>query len=185
MNTSRLGLVKKKRRGSYFKCETCGREFYVFPSEIKKAHKKGITIRYCCIGCYDKTGDKNPFWKKKHKKISIEKMKMSPNRPRFGYNLDNPNFVRFGEEYGFEGSSKMWWQRKLLNEIGKCEKCGFDDKRALCIHHKDKNRGNNIRKNLILLCWNCHIIEHFEDRSGLYKYLKTDSFKRSKNVEKV
>lgn len=167
--------AQKKRRGVYFKCETCGEEFYVFPSYLRKSQKAGIQIRFCSMKCYDKKGENNPFWGKKHKKSSIKKMVIHPNRSRFGFGEDNPNFVRFGEDFGFRGKSKLWWQRKFLNEDGKCERCGFSDKRALCIHHKDKNPKNNSEENLELLCWNCHQIWHYEDKSGIYKFLKMGS----------
>ena len=176
--------VVQKRRGAYFKCETCGCEFYVFPSIIRKAEKRGHSIRYCSMGCYDKTGDNNPFWGKNHSKKSIKKMGEHPDRSRFKNGKDNPNFIRFGEEYGFTGKTKGWCQRKLLKEIGKCEKCGFNDKRALCIHHKNKKRGDNNRANLELLCWNCHVIEHFKDKSGMYKFLKGSEYRRRENAQK-
>jgi len=172
-------VVKRKRRGMYFRCETCGKEFYAYPSDIKKAQKRGGMIRFCSVKCYDRTGDNNPMWGKKHKEESIRKMAEHPNRSRFLAGKDNPNFVRYGEEYGFEGKTRGWWQRKLLNEIGECEECGYSDKRALCIHHKDKNTKNNIRKNLELLCWNCHMIKHYKDKSGIYSNLREGNVSRT------
>ena len=177
MSTRIFTKVHKKRRGAYFKCETCGREFYVCPSVIRKAKKHKSQIRYCRQKCYTKLGKNNPFWGKKHSEKSVKKMFAHSNRSRFAHGKDNPNFIRFGEEYGFLGKTRIWWQRKLLKEIGRCELCGFKDWRALCIHHKDKNRKNNTRKNLLLLCWNCHMIEHFKDKSGLYKFLKNKSYR--------
>ncbi len=44
-----------------------------------------------------------------------------------------------------------------------CSNCGIKDKRALMVHHKDKNRQNNKIENLIVLCYNCHVIEHIND----------------------
>lgn len=60
----------------------------------------------------------------------------------------------------------------------KCEKCGFDDHRALQFHHtskKDFNVSDGIKRGLSwdsiseeikkcqVLCANCHQIEHFPD----------------------
>ena len=176
--------TQKKRRGEYYKCETCGEEFYISPSYIKKTLKRGYNIRYCSMECYDKYGDKNPFWGKTFSEESLERIINHPNRNVFKTGEDNPNFVRFGEEYGYLGTSKNWWQRKLLKEVGECELCRYNDKRALCIHHKDKNPKNNSRENLILLCWNCHAILHFEDRSGIYNNLKYDNSGREKNYDR-
>ena len=52
------------------------------------------------------------------------------------------------------------FRRILLDEIGKCERCGFDNKWALIVHHKDGNGKNNKRENLEMICANCHYIEH-------------------------
>src|SRR6267378_1265270 len=101
------GYVKspqaKKRRGIYFRCETCAEEFYVFPSYIRKSKKHGTRIRFCSIKCYNKSGINNPFYGGKHSRKSIEKMMDHPNRPKFLAGKLNPNFTRFGTEYGFRG----------------------------------------------------------------------------------
>lgn len=45
--------------------------------------------------------------------------------------------------------------------IKQCEHCGYDKiPEILGVHHKDKNRNNNNISNLIVLCPNCHSIEH-------------------------
>jgi hypothetical protein len=163
---------QKNRRGAYFKCETCGEEFYVPPSYIKKALRKGFSIRFCSMKCYDKKGEKNPFWGKKHTEESKQKMSESPTRSRFGRGEENPNFIRFGEEYGFQGSHRNWWREKLIRDIGKCEHCGIEDERLFTLHHIDRNRGNNIRSNLLLLCWNCHCLEHWEAADGVYHFMR-------------
>lgn len=165
--------AKKKRRGAYFNCETCGIEFYAFPSLIRQARTNGM-IRFCSIGCYDKTGNSNPFWGKNHTQQSIDKMSSHPNRPKFKTGEDNPNFIRYGEEYGFNGTSKHWWKRKLLAEIGKCEDCNYSDKRILHIHHKDRRPENNVRENLELLCPNCHYMKHFLANDGPYWNLSNE-----------
>ena len=55
-----------------------------------------------------------------------------------------------------------------------CTRCGFNDIRALLVHHKDRNRENNALKNLVWLCHNCHYLVHhykeeLEKLSKLYK----------------
>lgn len=39
-----------------------------------------------------------------------------------------------------------------------CEKCGIGEN--LNVHHIDKNRKNNSISNLMLVCFNCHLLEH-------------------------
>lgn len=54
----------------------------------------------------------------------------------------------------------------------KCELCGTDDRRVLAVHHKDRNRGNNVSENLAWLCHNCHFLVHHYDEGrdrGLLK----------------
>ena len=79
-----------------------------------------------------------------------------------------PRKQRIKEEY-------IEWKKTL-----KCNRCGFDDYRALQFHHhrdKEHNISNMIKSgwNLIsiqeeakkceVLCANCHQIHHFEERS--------------------
>lgn len=69
----------------------------------------------------------------------------------------------------------------LVEEVGKCEICGFADKRILVMHHKDCNRLHNRRGNLIVLCPNCHTLEHFlkTGRLSLKSMSSNDYFKKS------
>ena len=79
-----------------------------------------------------------------------------------------PRKKRIKEEY-------IEWKKTL-----KCNRCGFDDHRALQFHHyrdKEHNISNMIKSGWNLssiqeeaekcevLCANCHQIHHFEERS--------------------
>jgi hypothetical protein len=48
----------------------------------------------------------------------------------------------------------------MLNWNGVCEKCGKEPD-IIHVHHIDKNRKNNNRYNLMVLCYKCHLKEHF------------------------
>lgn len=39
-----------------------------------------------------------------------------------------------------------------------CELCDYNQ--ATVVHHRDRNRLNNSPKNLQVLCWNCHYLQH-------------------------
>lgn len=72
-----------------------------------------------------------------------------------------------------------WHARSLIKAIGKCEKCGFADKRILMVHHKDHNRKNKGRENLLVICPNCHALEHLNpngrpDFRGWFKTPKSE-----------
>jgi len=43
----------------------------------------------------------------------------------------------------------------------KCNRCNYDQKRILVVHHIDHDRSNNDISNLEILCPNCHAIEHW------------------------
>lgn len=45
-----------------------------------------------------------------------------------------------------------------------CNRCGFDNELAICVHHIDRNRSNNKIENLEVLCANCHAIEHNKEK---------------------
>ena len=164
----------KKRRGQYYQCETCKTEFYVMPSYIRKAEKNGTQIRFCSAACYKKDGAQNPMWGRKHKIESVDKMLAHPKRHKFLTGEENPNFRKYGTEFGFRGSRSQWWRKYLLETVGKCERCEFPDKRVLNLHHRDRNRANNTRDNLELLCWNCHAIDHYEAKDGFYHFFAND-----------
>ncbi len=69
------------------------------------------------------------------------------------------------------GTGKGWGiGKRYRGEVGCCERCGYDDcVEILVIHHKDRDRCNNIRKNLEVLCPNCHAVEHYDAKDGWYK----------------
>jgi len=48
-----------------------------------------------------------------------------------------------------------------------CERCGYDKKVILNVHHRDRDHGNNEMSNLELLCPNCHAEEHYLKDSWL------------------
>lgn len=48
--------------------------------------------------------------------------------------------------------------RRLRAEVGCCERCGSTER--LHIHHKDRNKHNQDRSNLVVLCKGCHSFEH-------------------------
>lgn len=46
-----------------------------------------------------------------------------------------------------------------------CEHCGDERVGVLVVHHKDRNKANNVEANLLTLCANCHALEHDRDKS--------------------
>jgi hypothetical protein len=55
--------------------------------------------------------------------------------------------------------------REILKESGvvrKCLLCGIENEKVLVAHHKDHNRNNNHKSNLLWLCMNCHHLVHHD-----------------------
>lgn len=53
------------------------------------------------------------------------------------------------------------YRTKALYQLGSiCADCGYSNKDALEVHHKDRNRQNNDISNLLVLCANCHTLRH-------------------------
>lgn len=171
---------KRFRKGKFITCEKCQISFYVMPSRLKHGNP-----RFCSTKCYDKAGNNNPNWKKPWRESQRKAFYENPNRPKFKTGLDNPNHTRFVDNLNFWGSTIAWYRTNLVKRIGKCEICAFDDKRILQVHHKDKNRKNNTRENVILVCPNCHALEHWKGKSGMYKWIgKGEQIKKTMQKRK-
>jgi hypothetical protein len=169
------GPQQRKRKGVFLACETCKSEFYVMPSRLRQAEKHGVTVRYCSMTCYGKHGTSNPFHGKTHAKVSIERMISHPNRPKFKADATNPNIVRFGSDYKHQESRRL--RGRLLDERGaRCEWCGYSEVAGVLeIHHEDRNRRNNDKANLKILCPTCHAVDHYVRGDGAYNRLRKPS----------
>lgn len=52
-----------------------------------------------------------------------------------------------------------------------CERCNYSKHpEILEVHHKDRNRENNTIENLLVVCPNCHMEEHFLNNDGKWKH---------------
>ncbi len=56
--------------------------------------------------------------------------------------------------------------RLLKERGGSCERCGYNKYEILQVHHKNRNRDDNILSNLELICPNCHYEEHYLKKVG-------------------
>lgn len=170
--TSKFGSPKRKRHGFYYQCETCQKEFYVFPGRVRYTESKGDRIRFCSNRCHHigMRGEKNPRWGKKMSTEEVAKMKANPKRRRFDNTQDNPNYKRFGASPSEHSTMKRW--RKHIKEIrgDACQKCGYKKYTTILeLHHIDCNRKNMKESNLMLLCPTCHEETHYLEGTGKYK----------------
>jgi hypothetical protein len=121
------------------------------------------------MACYDKKGANGPFYGKRHSEEQIKKWLSNPNRSVFKTGPTNPNTKRFGAM-----SQKAWNVKcRLLETINACERCGYGEHPGILqLHHIDRNRKNNDRSNVVILCPNCHTVEHYLARDGGFSRLK-------------
>ena len=55
----------------------------------------------------------------------------------------------------------------------KCNRCGYDEHIGILkVHHKDRSHANNDPTNLEILCPNCHDLEHYFAKDGMYTGFK-------------
>lgn len=141
-----------KRTGERFEipCQKCGKTFIV------AAHREH-TARYCSTVC--KKADR------------IEQV------PRTCEHCGK-TFTRYASTllHGNQAGrfcSRSCWRLATVSAVhrvflqGKCNRCGWcEEPQILTIHHKDRNRKNNVEENLELLCFTCHILEHFRAGDG-------------------
>lgn len=64
------------------------------------------------------------------------------------------------DHYGQITGHTTYREKAFKTYLPLCNRCGYSNKEALEVHHKDRNRENNEISNLEILCANCHTIEH-------------------------
>ena len=76
-------------------------------------------------------------------------------------------------------ATRTWFSRK--GRMKECAHCGYDKEVGiLVVHHKDRDRDNNTRENLVVLCPNCHALEHLVERKSGWKDHQSNSYRSKK-----
>ena len=148
------------------KCLICKNNFYTRPSHLKIGWGK-----YCSNKCKFKSQEKGKTLKCSNCGKKIYRTPVDFNNSKSGLFFCNKSChcswmnknLHLGADhpqwnYG-RSSYKQIFFRQYKGNI-KCTICNIKDKRVLIIHHKDKNRKNNLIENLELLCRNCHYLKH-------------------------
>ena len=136
------------------KCATCGRQFTHISARVNKA-------KYCSRKCYykAKTGSiKMPC------AVCGKRVLRSPSRIKSGMrpccSVKCRGLLCRKKNPKTSASVRVFKVRR--GELRICERCGYDARpEILVIHHKNRNRANNTKRNLEVLCPNCHAIEHY------------------------
>ncbi len=146
-------------------CIQCNKHFFIKPNRLERGWGK-----YCSNNCKhlgNKTGTHLACC---NCGAEIYRNKAEQNRSKSGKFFCNRSCqtiwrnskVYFGAKHANwkDGQSSYRQILKRTKAPEKCLRCGINDVRILAVHHKDKNRQNNILTNLIWLCHNCHFLIH-------------------------
>lgn len=148
-------MVNEYQRTPNSQCNVCSKNIYKRPSQIKK--NRGRV--FCSVDCFGISCRKeNPcvvcgkMILGGLNKKTCSRSCANTNRAGIKYHLGRPkNKVK----------SQKALKMRLLELRGKvCERCSYNKTEILQVHHKDRNRENNIIDNLELICPNCHYETH-------------------------
>lgn len=151
-------------------CKICLNKFYVKPFHQNKGW--GIYCSKTCQSKGQRTGQihecyicKKPTYKNLNTVIKSETGKFFCSKScQTVWRNTNYSGNNHSNWKGGKASYRKILSRADVEEI--CAKCKNQDKRILAVHHKDKNRDNNLVSNLVWLCHNCHyLVHHHKDES--------------------
>lgn len=136
------------------KCKICGKKFIHISSRANKA-------KYCSRTCYYKA------------RVGSVKMKCAMcnniviRSPKHVLQVKHPccsikcRGLLFRKTHPANATTARRF-KKCRGELKHCERCGYKKyPEILVVHHKDRNKKNNRKHNLEVLCPNCHAIEHY------------------------
>lgn len=143
-------------------CPNCGEKFRAKRNETLKHDQK-----YCCRKCYDEYRAKNKpsLVVKNCLQCGKEFVQKYPNQKFCSRSCPMKYF------YSDHNNYKGWKTIKIsmIEKSPKCSECGFDLMPGILqLHHKDRNSKNNTPDNVVILCPNCHEIDHYKAKDGRY-----------------
>lgn len=182
--------MSKTMTGKFIECIECSKEFYIPKNRFNTAKycsrscgakhvRQEITAdcvickstfthissrsnkaKYCSRKCYYKAMNEKGTVTHICKHCNKEFLD-SPSKNRVYCSrqcINKANKVTFTPKY--TTVRKQMIRRDLIKE---CQVCGYNKHpEILGVHHKDRNRHNNNLENLIVLCPNCHSLEHMK-----------------------
>jgi hypothetical protein len=166
--------MNRKKTGVILNCLHCNKEFYVFPSVMKRG-----TVKCCSHSC--SMSYRNLINPIKHSEET--KKKISQNHARLS-GENNPMYGKRGKnapayKHGLSGLAKQGLEKHRqyhvilaeLNILKKCYFCKITEK--LEVHHKDGNHKNNEISNLTWVCKKCHLTKaHTYERNEKGQFIR-------------
>lgn len=135
-------------------CKTCGKPFTHISARVN-------TAKYCSRACLYKAATGSI---KVACAVCGKQVLRSPSRIKSGVRTCCSLKCRglLNRKLNPKTSASVRVFKIRRGELQKCERCGYADHlEILVVHHKNRNRSNNTRRNLEVLCPNCHAIEHY------------------------
>lgn len=141
-------------------CLICKKPIYRRPVEIKRGrvfcskacNGKADRKEHPCVIC------KSQILASAHKK-TCSRSCANKHRAGIKYKIGRPK-----DKAMHQRALKI---RLLQQRDSSCERCRYNKREILHVHHKDRNRNNNDLENLELICPNCHYEEHYLEKSWL------------------
>lgn len=151
------------------KCDQCSKDFFV--------NKWKTQQRFCskqCTGAFN-----SKYGGSVHTNCSVcgNAVRRNPGKMRFeqvfcGYECMGKARRLEAPKSGKQAAVRKWFSR--LNRMSSCEECGYDEVPGiLVLHHKDRDRTNNVLTNLAILCPNCHALEHLKENKTGWNHVST------------
>lgn len=151
----------RKRVFNFYTCDCCGTEY----KKQKRLAEGAKREHFCSQKCYNNSVVRVKVF---CAHCGIEFLKApSKIETKSGLHFCTREHKDLAQHYikaiqpDHYGTSSKNYRAKALKHYGtECIKCGFSNIAALEVHHIDRNRDNNDITNLVVLCANCHRIEH-------------------------
>lgn len=157
-------------------CGFCNESFYALNREIKRGFG-----RFCSRKCSGRHKSATSVPKKPNVECALcgKKFYKSPSKQKssksglffccrehkdISQSLEKGMPELWPDHYG-SGKGQYTYRNKV--NLQECEVCGWKEvPEVLEVHHKDTNRLNNKRSNLLVVCPTCHEVEHFKNKTG-------------------
>ena len=159
----------------YLSCSICSKDFYRKPSHIRKEN-------YCSVNCLGKAHRKGSILSCSICGTKIYRRLLHQKKNQTGKFFCTQKCATIWRSEKFREKGHGNWKGgqysykeilKRIKIVQTCLLCKKDDKRILVVHHIDKNRMNNVAKNLAWLCHNCHhLVHNYKKEEDLFNFLQ-------------
>ena len=156
--------MARKRSRVTVTCRLCKKTFTAKPSHIAMGFGK-----FCSAACQYEAARTGTWLKCEECGKSVYRTPKYINASKSKKYFCDKSCQTVWRNKEFSGVRHAGWKhgrgsyRNIMKRAGReviCEFCGTTNQRVIVVHHKDKNRRNNILSNLAWLCRNCHYIVH-------------------------